>query len=190
MQVLNELALHHLAREESSKKTRGYVRVLRKQIGLPDPIDIIRSRQFKTIGKIIRMDNNAAPKKLLNACVPKPRPVGKPKSTIRHTYVETLHDVLQSDPRAELVPHGQLKGWAHPRDSTKGTSADIPCRQQVLSFSSVLRKHPWSFVTPNPLASHVCSMVMETEDSRVRSRACKRLWPVRGYQGRTWVGRF
>ena len=55
--------------------------------------DIAYSRQLKWLGKIARMENNRMPRKMLCCWLNSPRPVGRPLTTIRHTYLDALRRI-------------------------------------------------------------------------------------------------
>eukprot|EP00957_Ditylum_brightwellii_P113715 8670234-Ditylum_brightwellii.AAC.1 len=56
-----------------------------------DPLEnIMVSCQLQWIGRITLMEETRLPCKFLAACHIHPRPVGRPQTTIRHTYVHAL----------------------------------------------------------------------------------------------------
>ena len=56
-----------------------------------DPIEnIVASRQLRWIGKISLMSESRLPRMFINAWHENPRPVGRPLTTIRHTYLHSL----------------------------------------------------------------------------------------------------
>lgn len=61
--------------------------------------DIAYSRQLRWIGKIARMGYNRMPRKMLFCCLNESRPVGRPLTTIRHTYLDALRRIkaIQND---------------------------------------------------------------------------------------------
>ena len=74
-----------------------------------EPIrDIAYSRQLKWLGKIARMGNNRMPRKMLCCWLNSPRPVGRPLTTIRHTYLDGLRriKVIQNDDVC-----GKIQDW-------------------------------------------------------------------------------
>uniref|UniRef100_A0A7S2I8R2 Endonuclease-reverse transcriptase n=2 Tax=Helicotheca tamesis TaxID=374047 RepID=A0A7S2I8R2_9STRA len=74
-----------------------------------DPIDnIVASRQLRWLGKIAMMKETRLPRKFINAWHPNPRPVGRPLTTIRHTYLRALKLIDELD---ESDSAGKLDGW-------------------------------------------------------------------------------
>ena len=74
-----------------------------------DPLEnIMVSRQLRWVGKIALMEETRLPRKFLAAWHVHPRPVGRPQTTIRHTYVHALRF-------AEVIPPtdktGKLSDW-------------------------------------------------------------------------------
>ena len=69
---------------------------------------IFVSRQLRWIGKIAMMEESCLPRKFLNAWHPKPRPVGRPLTTIRHTYLHALWYIKEIP---ENDDKGKLNDW-------------------------------------------------------------------------------
>ena len=61
--------------------------------------DIAYSRQLRWLGKIARMGYNRMRRKMLCCWLNTPRPVGRPLTTVRHTYLDALRriKVIQID---------------------------------------------------------------------------------------------
>eukprot|EP00957_Ditylum_brightwellii_P043782 3320746-Ditylum_brightwellii.AAC.1 len=51
---------------------------------------IVVSRQLRWIGKIATMEESCLPRKFPNVWHPNPQPMGRPLTTIRHTYLHAL----------------------------------------------------------------------------------------------------
>ena len=84
-----------------------------------DPVeDIIVSRQARWIGKIAEMEESRMPRKMISAWVSNPRPVGRPLTTIRHTYLHVLRrmGVIDEDDKTGLLRDwiGYIKGDVEP----------------------------------------------------------------------------
>ena len=79
-----------------------------EQFGI-DPLEnIMVSRQLHWIGKIACMEEKRLPRKFLAAWHIHPRPVGRPQTTIRHTY---LHALRFAGVTEESDKAGKLSDW-------------------------------------------------------------------------------
>ena len=82
---------------------------IRNRLLVPDPLDIIRRRQFNQLGKFARLPDDRLPRKLLTAWIMTPRQVGRPRNMLRHSYVEALRHTI-----GERTPdNGALNSWTH-----------------------------------------------------------------------------
>eukprot|EP00957_Ditylum_brightwellii_P067804 5146596-Ditylum_brightwellii.AAC.1 len=69
---------------------------------------IVISRQQRWIGEIVLMDESHLPQKFINAWHHKHRPVGRPLTTIRHTYLHALQCIKEIP---EDNDQGKLNDW-------------------------------------------------------------------------------
>ena len=72
---------------------------------------IIASRQLRWVGKIACMSESRLPRKFINAWHQNPRPIGRPLTTIRHTYLFALKLIgaIREDD-----DDGRLSDWMPP----------------------------------------------------------------------------
>jgi hypothetical protein len=80
---------------------------LRNKICLDNILDTIRERQFDLLGKIGRMENSRLPRRTLGAWINTKRKAGKPNTTLAHSYVETLQEIVDS----EISSKGEFNKW-------------------------------------------------------------------------------
>jgi hypothetical protein len=64
-------------------------------MSIPDIIDIIHHRQLKWIGKIARMEEERAPRRLIASWCGNPRKAGRPQYTYRNSYAEAIAKSLE-----------------------------------------------------------------------------------------------
>jgi hypothetical protein len=64
------------------------------KLGVPHILDIITKRQHDFLGKIASLHITNLQRQFLGAWIPKPRPIGAPKYTMRHTHMEALRSTL------------------------------------------------------------------------------------------------
>jgi hypothetical protein len=83
---------------EANRITNEEVR--QRFMSIPDIIDIIHHRQLKWIGKIARMDEERAPRRLVIASwCGNPRKAGRPQYTYRNSYAEAIAKVIPGLPQ-------------------------------------------------------------------------------------------
>jgi hypothetical protein len=82
---------------------------VRNKLGVPHIIDIVRKRQHDFLGKIASMHTDNLQRRFLGAWIPKPRPLGAPKFSMRHTHTETLIHTLGE--QVITTPHANLAEW-------------------------------------------------------------------------------
>jgi hypothetical protein len=82
---------------------------VRNKLGVPHILDIITKRQHDFLGKIASLHTSNLQRQFLGAWIPKPRPIGAPKYTMRHTHTETLRSILGEE--VITTPHANLAEW-------------------------------------------------------------------------------
>jgi hypothetical protein len=82
---------------------------VRNKLGVPHILDIARKRQHDFLGKIASMHTDNLQRQFLGAWIPKPRPLGAPKFSMRHTHTETLLHTLGE--QVITTPHANLAEW-------------------------------------------------------------------------------
>jgi hypothetical protein len=82
---------------------------VRNKLGVPHILDIVRKRQHDFLGKIASMHTDNLQRRFLGAWIPKPRPIGAPKFSMRHTHTETLIHTLGE--QVITTPHANLAEW-------------------------------------------------------------------------------
>jgi hypothetical protein len=83
---------------EANRITNEKVR--QRFMSIPDIIDIIQHhRQLKWIGKIARMDEERAPRRLIALWCGNPRKAGRPQYTYRNSYAEAITKVIPGLPQ-------------------------------------------------------------------------------------------
>jgi hypothetical protein len=80
---------------------------LRNKICLDNILDTIRGRQFDLLGKIGRMENSRLPRQTLGAWINTKRKAGKPNTTLAHSYVETLQEIVEK----KITIRGEFDKW-------------------------------------------------------------------------------
>jgi hypothetical protein len=132
---------------------------------VPDPIDIIRKRQFNLLGKFARMDPTRLPRKFLTAWVSHPRCSGGQHYTLWNSYVETLQHILpnsysrQRHHRFMAAPCAEpwtVEGTRDWMDKAPTSTHDL----SVWSSPSLRRWHPRSSV-PLVLTRHSSPVINE-----------------------------
>jgi hypothetical protein len=107
---------------------------VRNKLGVPHILDIVTKRQHDFLGKIAVMHISNLQRQFLGAWIPKPRPIGAPKYTMRHTHTEALRSTLGEE--VITTPHGNLAEWIKltaDRSTWKRLSTDWLNRQQRLA---------------------------------------------------------
>jgi hypothetical protein len=83
---------------------------VRNKLGVPHILYIITKRQHDFLGKIAGLHiSNLQRQFLVGAWIPKPRPIGVPKYTMRHTHTEALRSTLGEE--VLTTPHANLAEW-------------------------------------------------------------------------------
>jgi hypothetical protein len=82
---------------------------VRNKLGVPHILDIVKKRQHDFLGKIANMHTENLQRQFLGAWIPKARPVGAPKYSMRHTHTETLRSTLGEE--VITTPHAKLAEW-------------------------------------------------------------------------------
>jgi hypothetical protein len=108
--------MHHVAEYQIKNKH------IHNYFSVPDPIDIIRKRQFNLLGKFARMDPTRLPRKFLTTWVSHPRCSGGQHYTLQNSYIETLQHILPNIP-----DNGTIDSWlplAHNREQWKSLGTE------------------------------------------------------------------
>jgi hypothetical protein len=107
---------------------------VRNKLGVPHILDIVTKRQHDFLGKIAVMHISNLQRQFLGAWIPKPRPIGAPKYTMRHTHTEALRSTLGEE--VITTPHANLAECIKltaDRSTWKRLSTDWLNRQQRLA---------------------------------------------------------
>jgi hypothetical protein len=107
---------------------------VRNKLGVPHILYIVTKRQHDFLGKIADMHISNLQRQFLGAWIPKPRPIGAPKYTMRHTHTEALRSTLGEE--VITTPHANLAEWIKltaDRSAWKRLSTDWLNRQQRLT---------------------------------------------------------
>ena len=80
---------------------------LEKECNLPSLEQVLHTRKARWLGKIAKMKENRAPRKLLGAWVQCPRPTGRPQKTTKHGHLETINLVT----KGACGPKGKFEDW-------------------------------------------------------------------------------
>jgi hypothetical protein len=118
--------MHHVAEYQIKNEH------IRNYFSIPDPIDIIRKRQFNLLGKFARMDPTRLPRKFLTTWVSHPRRSGGQHYTLRNSYVETLQHILPNIP-----DNGTIDSWlplAQNREQWKTLETEWIKHRQALTI--------------------------------------------------------
>ena len=136
---------------------------VRNCLCIPDPLDIIRRRQFNQLGKFARMPDHRLPRRLLTAWIQSSRQIGRPRMTLRDSYVETLQHIIGDD-----VPNdGALSSWiplAQSRSNWEDMSQDWIERRTARTMIEHGR-HPMlgAGICEHKYAMHFESILRETD---------------------------
>jgi hypothetical protein len=109
---------------------------------VPHILDIITKRQHDFLGKIASLHTSNLQRQFLGAWIPKPRPIGAPKYTMRHTHTEALRSTLGEG--VITTPHANLAEWIKltaDRSAWKKLGTDWLNRQQKHTVNQ-FRHHP------------------------------------------------
>jgi hypothetical protein len=82
---------------------------VRNKLDVPHILDIVKKRQHDFLGKIAEMHSDNLQRQFLGAWIPKPRPTGAPRYSMRHTHTETLRHTLGDE--VITTPHANLAEW-------------------------------------------------------------------------------
>jgi hypothetical protein len=79
------------------------------KLGVPHILDTVKKRQHDFLGKIANMHTENLQRQFLGAWIPKSRPIGAPKYSMRHTHTETLRSTLGE--QVITTQHAKLAEW-------------------------------------------------------------------------------
>ena len=105
--------------------------VRKRFLHIPDIIDIIHCRQLKWIGKVARMGEERAPRRLIASWCNSARKPGKPQFTYRNAYAEAIGKIIP-----DLPQDARLQEWIHVAKEEKAWNTAIA--------------NWWATVTHNP----------------------------------------
>jgi hypothetical protein len=80
---------------------------VRNRLSVPNPLDIIRRRQFNQLGKFARLPEHRAPRQFIAAWVGHSRRSGGQYTTLRDSLVDSLQHVLGDS----VTDKGHLNSW-------------------------------------------------------------------------------
>jgi hypothetical protein len=106
--------------------------VRKRFLHTPDIVDIIHYRQLKWIGKIARMNESRAPRRLMASWCDNPRKAGRPQVTYRNSFAETIAKVIPGLPQ-----DARLQEW-------------ITVAKEERAWNTAIAAW-WASVTHNPL---------------------------------------
>ena len=67
---------------------------LRNSLQVPDILETMRQRQFRSLGNFARLPLHRLPRRFITAWVGKSRSVGQPRFTLRNTLNDTIGSIL------------------------------------------------------------------------------------------------
>jgi hypothetical protein len=102
--------------------------VRQRFLHIPDIIDIIHYRQLKWIGKVARMSEERAPRRLIASWCDTPRKTGRPQYTYRNSYAEAIAKAIPGLPQ-----DARLQEW-------------IPVAKEERAWNTAIARW-WSTVT-------------------------------------------
>jgi hypothetical protein len=80
---------------------------VRNRLSVPDPLDIIRRRQFNQLGKFARLPEHRVPRQFISAWIGTSRRSGGQYTTLRSSMVDALQHIL-----GDTIPdNGALASW-------------------------------------------------------------------------------